>query len=78
MPSDCPACTEAKTVPHSGAFRAGCQGCAARAVSRGVNFYDSKKAGKQTARYRMELEQFGLTHQEVLEAREADASHATA
>jgi hypothetical protein len=43
-----------------------------------VNFHDSKKAGKQTARYRMELEQFGLTHQEVLEAREADASHATA
>lgn len=52
--------------------------CAARAVSRGVNFHDSKKAGKQTARYRMELEQFGLTHQEVLAAREVDASHATA
>jgi len=78
MPSDCSACTEASTTPHSGAFRAGCRGCAARAVSRGVNFHDSKKAGKQTARYRMELEQFGLTHQEVLAAREADASHATA
>lgn len=78
MPSDCPACTEAKTVPHSGSFRAGCRGCAARAVSRGVNFHDSKKAGKQTARYRMELEQFGLTHQEVIAAREVDASHATA
>lgn len=78
MPSDCSACTEASTTPHSGAFRAGCRGCAARAVSRGVNFHDSKKAGKQTGRYRMELEQFGLTHQEVLEAREADASHATA
>jgi hypothetical protein len=74
----CSACEEARTVAHSGMFRAGCRGCIARAVSRGVNFHDSRKAEKQTARYRMELEQFGVTHREVLDAWKQDAANASA
>lgn len=70
----CTACDRAATEPHSPYFRNGCPGCAARAVSRGKNFFESKKAGQQTRLYRMELDQFGVTHQQVLEAWKADAS----
>lgn len=75
MSSDCLACMEADRTPHWGMFVAGCPGCKARAVSRGINFHESCKAGKQTARYRMELDQFGVTHQQVLDAYAADASN---
>ena len=75
MSSDCPACNSAATEPHCAMFRNGCPGCAARAVSRGRNFFDSKKAGRQTSAYRMELHQFGVTHEQVLHAWKADASN---
>lgn len=71
----CPACQSAAAQPHCAMFRNGCQGCAARAVSRGKNFFESKKAGQQTRLYRMELDQFGVTHQQVLDAWKADASN---
>lgn len=75
MSFDCPACKAAATEPHCALFRNGCSGCAARAVSRGRNFFDSKKAGRQTSAYRMELHQFGVTHEQVLDAWKADASN---
>lgn len=68
----CPDCAQAAQVMHHG-FRAGCRGCCARAISRGINFHDSRKAGAQTRRYRWELEQFGVSHAEALAAFEADA-----
>lgn len=71
----CTACDRAATEPHSPYFRNGCQGCAARAVSRGKNFFDSRRAGQQTRRYRMELEQFKVTHDQVLAAWKADATN---
>lgn len=71
----CTACDRAATEPHSPYFRNGCQSCAARAVSRGQNYHQSKKAGQQTRLYRMELDQFKVTHQQVQEAWQADASN---
>jgi len=44
-------------------------------VSRGKNFFDSRKAGRQTSAYRMELHQFGVSHDQVLEAWKADATN---
>lgn len=73
--SECPACKSAAAEPHCALFRNGCPGCAARAVSRGKNFFDSRKAGRQTSAYRMELHQFGVSHDQVLEAWKADATN---
>jgi hypothetical protein len=66
---DCRIATE--RVWHT--FRANCPGCAARAVSRGPNYRESHAAGKQTRKYRDELEMLGVSHQQVLEAAKADA-----
>lgn len=65
-PEPCGACVKAAlTVSHE--FHAGCPGCAARAVSRGPNFARCRKEGAQDRRYRAELEQFGVTHDQVRE-----------
>jgi hypothetical protein len=79
--TDLPTCTESQTCPDCTAaaesawhgFTHGCPGCAARAVSRGPNYRESHAAGKQTRKYRAELEMLGVSHQQVLEAAAADA-----
>lgn len=54
-------------------FRHGCPGCAARAVSRGHNYRDAQTSGRQTVKYRAELELLGVTHDQVKQAAAADA-----
>lgn len=70
--SECKDCLKAAVVEWHG-FSAGCQGCAARAVSRGPNYRASRTAGSLTPRYREELALLGVTHDEVKAARAADA-----
>lgn len=67
----CPACTKA-AERLTGVFQAGCKGCAARAVSRGPNFRRARDSGYQDRKYRGELEQFGVTHDQVKAAAAAD------
>ena len=67
----CTACTDAaRKVSHL--FHAGCRGCCARACARGQDFQRVRKQGVQDHRYRLALQQFGLTHDEVKAANAAD------
>lgn len=67
----CTSCADAaRELSH--AFTAGCQGCAARAVSRGPHFKRVREAGVLDRPYRAELEQMRVTHDEVKAARAAD------
>jgi hypothetical protein len=67
----CGNCVHAKLGPWHG-FSANCLGCAARAVARGPNYRRCRDAGMQDRRYRAELEQFKLTHDQVREAAKVD------
>ena len=67
----CADCVQA-TLTAWHAFRAGCPGCAARAVSRGPNFARCRALGAQDRRYRDELELLKVTHAQVIEAAKAD------
>ncbi len=73
----CPACTASAQAPHFG-FRAGCQGCAARAVARGPDFHRCRTAGKQDKAYRALLAATGVTHEQVVTAAETDRERAAA
>lgn len=53
-------------------FTAHCRGCCARAAARSPHFHEARRRGSQTSGYRMLLEQFGLTHEEVKAAHAAD------
>lgn len=53
-------------------FRDGCPGCAARALSRSPQFFESRRRGKQTQAYRAALEALGLTHEQVQAAAAVD------
>lgn len=66
----CPDCEAAARTPWHG-FRA-CSGCAARAVSRGVNYRRCLAAGMQDRLYRDELELMKTTHEAVRAAAAAD------
>lgn len=67
----CSACEKAATeVSHL--FHAGCRGCCARACARGQDFQRVRKQGVQDHRYRLALQQFNLTHDEVKAAAAAD------
>ena len=67
----CRACETAK-VKRSGLFTAGCMGCCARAASRSPQFRAVRKAGVQDHAYRLLLQQFGLTHDQVKTAANND------
>lgn len=67
----CPDCTAASTAMHHG-FRAGCDGCRARALARGPYFFACKQAGKLNPLYLQQLERLGLTHEQVKAADAAD------
>jgi hypothetical protein len=75
----CPACTTAATDPSWGEFIADCRGCCARSIARSPEFFEARKAGTQTRKYRALLEQVGalvqppVTHDEVRAAHAADA-----
>jgi hypothetical protein len=67
----CLACEKAaQRVSHE--FRANCRGCCARACARGQDFHRVRKQGVQDHRYRLALQQFGLSHDEVKAAAAAD------
>lgn len=62
--ASCTACTAAaQRVSHL--FHADCHGCCARACARGQDFQRVRKAGALDHRYRLALQQFSLTHDEV-------------
>lgn len=68
----CSDCTTAARVSHWG-FAAGCRGCCARAASRTPHWRRVRDNGMQQDRqYRLLLEQFGLTHDEVRAAAASD------
>lgn len=71
MDVTCPACAEAKERP-SGRFLMGCRGCIARGVSRTINYRDSQQQGRLTHKYRLQLEQAGVSHEEVKAAAAGD------
>jgi len=60
----CEDCTKAATQVWHG-FTMGCQGCCARATARGPNFHRVRTTGSQDRPYRAQLQQFGLTHEQV-------------
>lgn len=68
----CTDCLTATQRMHHG-FRSGCKGCQARAASRGPQFFESRRDGRQTPAYRHLLTQLNLTHQQVLDAYKTDA-----
>lgn len=69
--NDCPACIQAaERISHE--FRHDCRGCCARACARGQDFQRVRKQGVQDHRYRLALQQFSLTHEEVKAAAAAD------
>jgi len=53
-------------------FTNGCQGCNARAAARTPHFRRVRDAGMLDRQYRTMLQQFGLTHEEVRAAHQAD------
>lgn len=67
----CPDCTRA-AVESWHIFTLYCRGCAARTVSRGIDFHRVKKNDKLDAAYRTVLDRFGLSHKEVRAAWDAD------
>lgn len=68
---NCVDCEAAAKAPWHG-FHSSCQGCAARAVSRGANYRRCLAAGMQDRQYREELELLKVTHEAVREAAAAD------
>lgn len=53
-------------------FRMGCPGCCARATARGPNFHRVRTTGTQDRQYRAQLQQLGLTHEQVKAAAQND------
>lgn len=69
----CPACLTAAEVVHNN-FREHCTGCCARAASRSPHYRRVRDAGGlQDRAYKLLLLQFGLTHDQVRAAADADA-----
>lgn len=67
----CQDCEAASRAPWHG-FKAGCLGCAARAVARGANYRRCLAAGMQDRLYRDELDLMKTTHEAVRAAAAAD------
>lgn len=68
----CPDCLSAAAKLWHG-FSVDCPGCKARAIARGPNFRASQAAGRQSWQYRQELDNFGVSHEDVRKAATADA-----
>lgn len=68
----CEDCATAAVTQHHG-FTAGCAGCCARAASRSPHFDRVRKLGRLDSGYRMLLDEFRLTHDQVKAASAADA-----
>jgi hypothetical protein len=68
----CPECaTSAREPWHH--FTGGCKGCAARSIARSPHFHRVSQAGMQDRAYRMALQQFAVSHEEVKAAAASDA-----
>lgn len=52
----CPDCIIAATSANWPGYRAGCRGCSVRALANGIEYFEAKKNGKFTAKYRAALE----------------------
>lgn len=42
----CPACTQAKRNPLTGAYRAGCFECSARSIANSPTFFDAQRVAR--------------------------------
>lgn len=67
----CRNCTEAKAQAWHG-FTHDCDGCRARALSRGPDYHQSRVEKRQTAAYRAALVKLGVTHEQVKAAAAID------
>ena len=67
----CRHCTLAAERSHW-EFATGCRGCIARGVARGAHFRRCRDAGALDRQYRQQLQQAGVTHDEVKSAATAD------
>ena len=63
----CAHCLAAK-YRRWGEFTLGCQQCAARSLARMKLYRDAQAEGRPTRQYRAALEQFHVTHADVLAA----------
>lgn len=71
----CEDCTKAAAGMWHG-FRASCQGCTARAVSRTPQHAEARRSRVLTAGYRAVLAKTGVTHQQVKDAAALDRAGA--
>ena len=69
--TSCPDCLAASERMHHG-FKAGCDGCKARAISRSPHYRRVRDAGRLDRDYQRLLDSFGLKHEDVKTAAEAD------
>lgn len=67
----CRDCTAASQRSHW-EFASDCKGCIARGVARGPHFRRCRDAGQLDRAYRQQLQQAGVTHDQVKEAAAAD------
>jgi hypothetical protein len=59
---------------HHG-FTADCIGCCARAAARSPHYHRARQEGRLNRQYQMLLDTFGLSHDAVKAAAQADAAH---
>lgn len=72
MPDNtCKDCEDSRVGLWHG-FTAACRSCTARAVARSPQFYTASRKGSIDRPYRILLDTFGLTHDEVKGAAAAD------
>lgn len=71
----CENCTKAATRRWHGTTQ-GCQACAARHVARGPLFAEAKRLRVQGKQYRQQLQDFGVTHADVMKAHQAEQERA--
>lgn len=67
----CEACSTA-AQRESAMFHAGCRGCMARAAARSPQYRQARDTGRQDSKYRALLDTYGVSHDEVRAAAEAD------
>lgn len=68
---NCQDCQAASERMHHG-FKAGCDGCKARAISRSLHYRRVRDADRLDRDYQRLLDSFGLKHEDVKTAAKAD------
>jgi len=63
----CPHCVAAANGPHY-VYQRHCPACCARDIAAGPHFHRSRLEGKQVKEYRAQLQHYGVTHEQVVQA----------